>query len=128
MNKAQKEMILEMRQSFCPYSQIADATGLTPSAVKSYCYRHGLNNEAIKSSNGYCQSCGKPITHPSRTRPRRFCSDTCKTAWWNKHRYEHKHSSAMKKYACVICGKEFFDYGSAERKYCSKNCYQKRGV
>lgn len=127
MTKSQKETILTMRRALCSYTQIAEKTGLSVSAIKSYCYRHGLNTESLKNSSGFCKNCGKPILTPSKNRPRRFCSDACKTAWWNLHRYEHKKSSLIKQFKCNVCGKEFADYSSTQRKYCSRTCYQKRG-
>ena len=141
MTKSQKEIILTMRRALCSYTQIAEKTGLSVGTIKSYCYRNGLNAESLKSSSGLCKNCGKPILTPSKTRPRRFCSDACKTAWWNLHRYDHKNSSlikqfkcnvcgkefAIKQFKCNVCGKEFADYSSTQRKYCSRICYQKRG-
>lgn len=127
MTKSQKEIILTMRRALCSYTQIAEKTGLSVGAIKSYCYRNGLNTESLKSSSGFCKNCGKPILTPSKTRPRRFCSDACKTAWWNLHRYDHKNSSLIKQFKCNVCGKEFADYSSTQRKYCSRICYQKRG-
>lgn len=122
MAKSQKEIILTMRRALCSYTQIAEKTGLSVGAIKSYCYRNGLNTESLKSSSGFCKNCGKPILTPSKTRPRRFCSDACKTAWWNLHRYDHKNSSLIKPFKCNICGKEFADYSSTQRKYCSRLC------
>ncbi|WP_405352446.1 RNA polymerase subunit sigma-70 [Ruminococcus sp.] len=127
MTKSQKETILTMRRALCSYTQIAEMTGLSVGAIKSYCYRHGLNTESLKSSRGFCKNCGKPILNPSKTRPRKFCSDACKTAWWNFHRYDHKNSSSIKQFKCNVCGKEFADFSSTQRKYCSRTCYQKRG-
>ena len=127
MTIEQKETILRLRQALSSYTQIAKETGLTASAVKSYCYRRGLNTEALKNSGGYCQHCGEPIVKPSRTRPRRFCSDRCKTAWWNAHRHDHKNSHSIVRFTCAICGKAIEDYSSTHRKYCSQACYQKRG-
>lgn len=127
LRASQKEIILTMRRALCSYTQIAEKTGLSVGAIKSYCYRNGLNTESLKSSSGFCKNCGKPILTPSKTRPRRFCSDACKTAWWNLHRYDHKNSSLIKQFKCNVCGKEFADYSSTQRKYCSRICYQKRG-
>lgn len=127
MTTEQRNLILKMRTDFYGYAQISEATGLSFSSVKSYCYRHGLNTEALKESGGFCRLCGKPITRPSRTRPRKFCSDACKSTWWNQHRFDHTNSSAIAQFSCRVCGKQFRDYGSANRKYCSQDCYQKRG-
>lgn len=125
MTKLQKEQIHHLRQKLTPYSQIAGLLGLSMNTVKSYCYRHGLNTETLNSINGYCQQCGKPLIS-AKTKPRRFCSTACKTAFWNGHRRERA-SNQITMHACLVCGENFSDYHSVGRKYCSQACYQKRG-
>lgn len=127
MNTTQKETIRKMRYMKLGYSHIAKELGLSVNTVKSYCFRNGLNTEALKDNIKLCKNCGQLITKSSKTRPRKFCCDKCKQAWWNKHRYERENEN-ITVYSCVICGKEFSDYGNTHRKYCSQACYQKRGT
>ena len=126
MTESQKETIKVMRKSLLGYKKIAEKTGLSPSAIKAYCYRNGLNTEAIKNSAGFCKNCGKPILEASKTRPRLFCCNECKSVWWNKRNFDHKKSQLIITLTCPICGKEYVDYGSAKRKYCSRICFQNR--
>lgn len=56
MTKSQKEIILTMRHALCSYTQIAEKTGLSVGAIKSYCYRNGLNTESLKSSSVYAKT------------------------------------------------------------------------
>ena len=53
---------------------------------------------------------------------RKFCSDACRTAWWNSHP-DCVDRKAVYAYTCAHCGKPFTAYGNKERKYCSRNCY-----
>ena len=69
-----------------------------------------------------CKQCGKLIKIIPKRKPRKFCSDTCRTAWWNSHPgcVDRK---AVYEYICAHCGKPFTAYGNKERKYCSHGCY-----
>lgn len=50
---------------------------------------------------------------------RRFCSDTCRMKWWNKHPKADMPYTAN----CACCGKEIQMRRKGERKYCSHRCY-----
>lgn len=126
MNAMQKEAIRQMRYQQLGYAQIARELGLPVNTVKSHCFRNGLTPDGLRATLAFCQHCGKPITEKSKTRPRKFCSIGCKTAWWNLHRYERQ-SDKLTNYVCSVCGKTFTDYGSNNRRFCSQDCYQKRG-
>lgn len=52
----------------------------------------------------------------------KFCSDNCRTAWWNAHP-EKVNRRAVYHFTCAHCGKPFTAYGNAKRKYCSHACY-----
>ena len=126
MTTTQKETIQRMRLQRIGYTQIAKEVGLTVNTVKMYCYRNGLNTEALIKNAALCKNCGKVITEKSKTRPRVFCSEECKRAWWNAHRKERKNDNIVE-YACTTCGKHFFDYAHSNRKFCSLACYRNRG-
>lgn len=72
-----------------------------------------------------CKYCGKPIIEPDKTKPRIFCNNSCKIAWWKENKSQ-EHSHLIKENVCLTCGKRFDDYKSANRKYCSIECYQRR--
>ena len=125
MTAEQKTKIKAMRQNLCSYSEIAEALGLPLNSVKSYCLRNQLNTEAIKKNTRPCKNCGKPIASHSKTKPRLFCCNECKVTWWKKQKTS-RDSAFVKEHICPTCGKPFFDYESAGRKYCSIPCYQRR--
>ena len=127
MNGEQKMQIREMREKLCSYAEIAEATGLSVNTVKSYCYRNGLNKTELSKDLQLCKNCNNAIALKSKTKPRKFCSDACKLAWWKKHKGKQK-SRFMSTLKCPTCGKKFTAYKSAKRKYCSENCYQRRNA
>jgi len=127
MTSAQKDIIMKLRHRNKGYSEIATQLGVSVNTVKSYCYRSGLSTTQLKETAFFCQNCGRAITEPSKTRPRKFCCTKCKQAWWNKHRLERK-SSKICVFVCTSCGRRFYDYTHSNRKYCSLACYQKRGM
>ena len=125
MTTEQKNVVQNMRSKLYSYAEIADALGLPVNTIKSYCYRNRLNTEELLKDVTPCKNCGKPIVSQSKTKPRIFCSDTCKISWWKNHKEEHKKTSEVS-LVCETCGTEFTAYKSADRKYCSQNCYQRR--
>lgn len=125
MTDEQKNKIKNLREKFFSYADIADKLGLSTNAVKSFCFRSGLNTDALIENAKPCKNCGKPIASIAKTKPRIFCCNQCKIAWWKKHKTE-EHSHMIKEQICPVCGTAFSDYVSANRKYCSLSCYQRR--
>ena len=125
MTDKQREKIKSMRERFCSYAEIADELCLPLSSVKSFCLRNNLNTETLIKDAKVCKHCGKPIVVCSKTKPRLFCSTECKAAWWKEHKAK-ANSKLVKEHICHTCKKPFFDYASANRKYCSLACYQRR--
>ena len=103
MNVQQKQAIREMRIKKLGYTEIANSLGLSANTVKSYCFRNGLNTEALVEGG-----------------------EKCKRDWWNRHRFEHK-SKNITEHTCSVCGSVFLDYSTSNRKFCSQACYRKRG-
>ena len=57
-------------------------------------------------------------------RPRRFCSEACRRAYWKMHREEiNKSDKAIYTMECPYCGKIFESYGNKRRKYCCHEHY-----
>ncbi|MCD8196112.1 MAG: DUF2116 family Zn-ribbon domain-containing protein [Lachnospiraceae bacterium] len=70
-----------------------------------------------------CLECGKPI-EPNRTgRPRKFCSDKCRSRWHSKHPSPQNWTSTRVA-VCPQCGREFLASRESPRprKYCSRAC------
>lgn len=125
MTNEQREMIIAMRHKQLSYTTISKEMGLSVNTVKSFCRRHGMVAEKVKTDVPRCKNCGGIINNNFCVKPRLFCSDHCKQTWWNKHRHERV-SEKIVSHVCRTCGKTFNDYSGANRKYCSQACYWER--
>ncbi|MDR1409622.1 MAG: LuxR C-terminal-related transcriptional regulator [Oscillospiraceae bacterium] len=128
MTGEQKQTILRQRAAGLAYSQIADEIGLSLNTVKSYCRRAGLSESNASKDTGnkenkdQCPNCGKKLRHLNKTKPKKFCCDKCRRAWWNTHRDQMRHKNICR-VICTHCGADFDSYSWAARKYCSHACY-----
>jgi endogenous inhibitor of DNA gyrase (YacG/DUF329 family) len=128
MTGEQKQTILRRRNAGRAYSQIADEVGLSTNTVKSYCRRAGLSESNASKDTGnkenkdQCPNCGKKLRSIAGAKPKKFCCDKCRRAWWNAHRDQMKHKNACH-LSCAHCGAGFDGCTGAERKYCSHACY-----
>ena len=120
MTNGQKQQIKKLRQDGYGYATIATSLGLTKNQVSAFCRRNGLGNTA--KNVVACKHCGKLIKIIPKQKPRKFCSDVCRIAWWNSHP-GCVNRKAVYAYTCAHCGKPFTAYGNKERKYCSHGCY-----
>ncbi len=103
-----------------PRGRMRDVThmGLSENSVKSFCRRHPLpTDDSHKQTESTCPQCGTKVD--SR---RRFCSDACRTAWWNAHR-EHPNGKGQTRFICQHCKKPFVGYPAQNPKYCCHACY-----
>ena len=91
MTKVQKETLHSLRLDGYGYAAIADTLGISINTVKSYCQRNNLSYVEKVTQNIetlpllYCQHCGKRLNQKEKSKPRKFCSDKCRLAWWNSH-------------------------------------------
>ncbi len=121
MTDLQKDQIRFMRLQGIGYVKIGQALGISNNTVRSFCRRNGLDGELGKNTVR-CQQCGKPIKITPKQKPRKFCSDRCRTIWWNNH-LDSVERKAVYHFTCAACGTEFTAYGNQHRKYCSHACY-----
>ena len=126
MTNEQKEKVMLMRRQCYSYSEIADSVGVAKNTIKSFCQRNDLGERYVqnvkeKGSNA-CPQCGGPVEQTSRTKPRRFCSASCRQSWWNAN-LGLVNRKAVYRYQCKYCGKPFMAYGNRNRKYCCHSCY-----
>ena len=119
MNLIEKEKIRYWRGEGLGYKAVAAKTGLTENAVKGFCQRNGLGGDYDPDT---CRQCGKPVAQRPGRKPRKFCRDACRQAWWNAHPYLVE-KKAHYKLDCAHCGREFVSYGNRGRKYCGRPCY-----
>ena len=115
MNNEQKQTIRDLRFRGNTYAQIAKSTGLSTNTVKSFCHRNNV-------SKSLCKNCGKPLESTVRYKPKTFCSDRCRGAWWKANR-DKMHRNAIYNFICAYCGCSFESYGNRTRKFCSRDCY-----
>jgi predicted transcriptional regulator len=119
----QKQKIQTLRQRGLEYGEIGDILGIAKNTVKTYCWRNNLSkNEAseetkYKENKEICKHCGKSLEGASKTKPRKFCCDRCRFAWWRQHR-DQLNRTAICSVSCAYCGKEFDSYGNRSRRYC----------
>lgn len=132
MNSNQKDVIRKLRANGQSYSQIANSLDISENTVKTFCRRNHLQKADLKilrnakqdfAISVVCTQCGKLLKQSVKRKPKRFCSDKCRLAWWNSHRDEVKQKK-IRTLVCTACGTEFKSY-DAQRKYCSHQCYIK---
>lgn len=95
---------------------VASKLGVSLNTVKSYMQRHDPKS-VVK-----CLHCGEPFKANPKRNVRLFCSDKCRSKWWNIHRNEIDRK-AIYKIKCAYCGEEFEVYGRKNQKYCNRECY-----
>ncbi|MDD4475229.1 MAG: RNA polymerase subunit sigma-70 [Eubacteriales bacterium] len=117
MTDTQRMQIKELRLAGYGYLKIAKEIGVSENTVKSYCRRSKTNCKA-QEITVVCEQCGETIDI-SKRRMRRFCSDNCRSKWWNKHPKVEMSYTVN----CACCGKEIHMRRKGERKYCSHRCY-----
>ena len=83
MRLQDKIAINNMRLEGYSSSVIAAKLGLPASTVRSHIHRHP-NIPGARA----CKNCGRPLMQPKGRREKKFCSDTCRMAWWNSHQTE----------------------------------------
>lgn len=115
MTNHQKDRITAMRRKGCTYAIIAEATCISINTVKSFCLRNCLTDANTAS----CKNCGTKISVSEHHRPRQFCSDRCKVAYWRKSHPDRTVYSLT----CQNCGASFKSKGNRQQKYCSHSCY-----
>ncbi len=94
MTEFQAEQIENLRKQGVGYRSIGTIVGLSRDIVRNYCKSKGLDGYASEITvniqeqmalGKVCWCSGKPITQTRTGRPRKFCSDRCRRAWWAAH-------------------------------------------
>ncbi len=130
MTGEQKRNIQDMRRQGMSYARIAGVLGLSVNTVKSFCRRNKLSvcnaskDAENKEDKAICKQCGKLLEQTLKKKPKTFCSDRCRYAWWSKHR-DRMNRKAIYRLTCAHCGRAFDSYGNKNRKYCCHTCYIK---
>ncbi len=116
MTELERAAIRKYRKQGLGYKKVAMKTGVSLNTVKSFCRSKSFTAPTV------CLQCHKPIIQIKGRKTKKFCSDKCRMAWWNKHP-ELVKRAAVYEFTCQACGKKFTAYGDAHRKYCSRECY-----
>ncbi|MDR1464735.1 MAG: RNA polymerase subunit sigma-70 [Oscillospiraceae bacterium] len=125
MTATQKQQIATLRAQGRGYADIALLTGLAAGNIKTYCYRHGILPAAPADSvtkPNCCQQCGAAIEQTEKQKPRKFCCDKCREAWWNHNRVAVRRDSVVTS-RCAFCGAEFEKLSHSTKKFCSHQHY-----
>ena len=95
MTEIDKELIFELRVKGSGYKAIAAVLGINRDKVRRFCKHNSLYGSAemvsynIKErvkAKELCTNCYKTINQKTTGRPRKFCSENCRRAWWSKNR------------------------------------------
>lgn len=81
MTKSERREIERMRLDGYGPTRIADALGLSVNTVKSHLRRHPSLKNAV-----YCLQCGRAVPQTPGRKRKKFCSNTCRSQYWN-HQY-----------------------------------------
>lgn len=126
MTTDERKMLTTYRQQGFGYKKIAQLTGLSVNTVKTYCKRNALGgvvaSRDCRSMDKICKCCGAPLFQTPGRKPKVFCSDACRTKWWNTHPELVNHRDG-RQVVCGHCGQVFSVSKNSTRKYCSHNCY-----
>ena len=136
MTNEQKTVVESLRSQGLGYKRIAAQTGFSVNTVKSYLRKYAPANAMQNASTAnpehelatatasqfLCRYCGKPVAQNPGRKEKKFCSDSCRTLWWNSHLDQVKRK-AIYHFTCPTCGRGFTAYGNAHRKYCCHSCY-----
>lgn len=136
MTNEQKAVVESLRSQGLGYKRIAARTGISVNTVKSYLRKNVPMTagktapvlipepvmDAAADGPFLCRCCGKPVPQNPGRKEKKFCSDFCRTSWWNSH-LDLVKRKAIYHFTCPTCGREFSAYGNAHRKYCSHACY-----
>ena len=125
MTNQQKDQITTLRTQGYGYKKIGQLMGLSVNTVKTYCKRNALGGAVINqpcSTENACKCCGMTLVQTPGRKRRVFCSDACRTKWWNSHPELIKHRGDYQ-VVCSHCGQPFSVTKNSARKYCSHGCY-----
>lgn len=121
MTETEKLRIHKLRQAGLGYKKIAAALDLSANSVKTYLRRHPSADGDTTAIPDICERCGKPIIQAPHRKRKRFCSDSCRTSWWNAHP-DKGGKRTLHTFTCAYCGRSF-QSSAKSRHYCSRTCY-----
>lgn len=121
MTNKEKIKINQLRHQGYSYGKISVILSLSENTIKSYCRRNSLTTNMIAKTS-YCKQCNNHIIIKENCKPRQFCSDKCRIAWWTTNNKGNRNRTTYQ-LICTACGKPFESDSNKTRKYCSHKCY-----
>jgi len=129
MDEIQRQKIRKLRNQGYGYLRISEQLGISPNTIRSFCKRENIagcikSGEQLKGQDNLtiCKQCNKKFFQIAGRKKKKFCSDSCCKVYWTLHK-DNQRRLVPQKYNCTICNKEYFEYPSRNRKYCSRECY-----
>lgn len=129
MNEEKSVEIRSLRQNGMSMRKLVEYTGETIATIRAQCkdinpVRENKDLPDQIEKKEACAYCGRMMEQPKKGRPRRFCSDACRRAYWKANRDLMKQNpEAVYTKVCAYCGKTFTSYGNKNRKYCCHEHY-----
>ena len=117
MTELEEKRIWDLRAKGKTYKEISFELNLPIGTVKTYCTRNDVGS-------GKCRYCSKSIVQIPGRKRKKFCSDSCRTKWWNLNRRIKKHRFIKPK-ICEHCGSSFLPIKRPTQKFCCRECYLK---
>lgn len=78
MSKKVRRELERMRMDGYGPTRIANELGLSVNTVKSYIRRHPSPRNAV-----FCLQCGRAVRQTPGRKKKKFCSNTCRSQYWN---------------------------------------------
>ena len=114
-----EEKVYELKENGKSYREISKILNIPLGSAKGFYYK-AKNKERLCT----CLNCGKQFLPAKGKRTKKFCSDSCRSKWWNSHKDLIK-KKIHRENTCLFCGKKFISYGNRVRKYCCRDCYER---
>lgn len=131
MNEIERQKIRKFRMQGYGYLKISELLNISPNTIRSFCKKENIagyikTGEQLKGKDNLtiCKQCNKKFYQIAGRKKKVFCSDACCKVYWSLHK-DKQRRLVPQKYQCLICGKDYYEYPSRLRKYCSRECYYK---
>ena len=129
MDEIQRQKIRKLREQGYGYLRISEKLDISPNTIRSFCKKENTdgyikNGELLKGKENLavCMQCNKKFYQIAGRKNKKFCSSSCCKVYWSIHK-DKQRRLVPQKYNCQVCGKEFYEYPSRNRKFCSRKCY-----
>ncbi len=123
MTDEERKTIRIMTEQGYGYKVIASQLGLSVNTVKSFCHRNGMKaGEKASKYEPYieCLRCGAPLQQTPHKKRKKFCSNTCRLAYWHDQPEELRNRTHHE-CVCEVCGKTFLR--PKLQRFCSTACF-----